>query len=267
MIAFPYKALALVLTVLGLALIQGCAPVPVKEPSPPFERQAIDLIVQGFKEQQLGVGSFVCSGRVNFTAGDSDMEASILMAGIRKPFRVKMEITHFWGRPLLHMLVSGNELHMVSFPEKRYYRGPLGAAASLRFLPFRLDREQMWAFARGYPILSDHDRALSLKGDQITFLNKGPEPVQVIDLYPERDLPQRVSFPVEGIMVSYSEFETENGLRFARNTELKETEGKKTLSLHLKQVVFNGPVPNPVFEIQIPSSFERLPLHSIPQTD
>jgi len=248
------------ISLLVLFLFQSCAPVPVKPPPPPFGHQEIDRIVSGFKEQERRVYTFFSSGRLTIEAKGSESGSNILIVGSKNPFKLKIELTHAWGRPLLHILIHENKMYVISFPEKRYYHGRLGTLGSFRFFPARLDPDQVWALLRAYPALKQHRQAVSLKGNQITLLNGKAEPVQVVDVYSESSLPRLVSFPEQGIKVSFSDFGSNSGLKYARKIRLVDPKTETILALKLKQTVFNKILPESIFKLEKPKGFEMIPL-------
>lgn len=250
----------ILISLLVLFLFQSCAPVPVKPPPSPFGHQEIDRIISGLKDQEKRVYTFFSSGRLTIEAKGSESGSNILIVGSKNPFKLKIELTHAWGRLLLHILIHDSELQILSFTEKKYYHGHLGTPGSLRFFPARLDPDQVWALLRAYPALKQHRHAVSLKGNQITLLNGKTESVQVLDFYPESTRPRLVSFPGQGTKVSFSDFESNSGIKYARKIRLDDPETETILELKLKQMVFNKTLPESIFELEKPKGFEMIPL-------
>ena len=184
----------------------------------------------------------------------------MLIIGSKNPFKLKIELTHAWGRPVLHIMIHDSNIKIISFAEKKYYHGDLETPGSLSFLPARLDPSQLWALLRAFPHIQKYSRAVSLKGNQITLLNAKAEQVQVFDLYPENTLPRLVRFPEQGIKISFSDFENKRGLTYARKIRLEDPGTETTLALKLKETVFNKRLPEAIFEMQKPKDFEMLPL-------
>jgi hypothetical protein len=244
-----------------LALFQGCAPFSIQPPAPPLDHQKIAQIISGFKEQERRVKAFFSLGTLMVEGYITDFEADVLIVGTRDPLRIKIEVTHSWGSPLYHILIIDTQLHILSFPEKRYYFGRLGSFdPSLNFFPLRLGPNQIWALVRGYPVLREYDHAVSLKGNQITLRNSELEAVQVVELCPESILPCLTAFPEQGIEVSFSDFENDKGIYRARNIRLDDPEIGAILALNLKKMVFNKSIPDAIFDLKKPSGFELHPL-------
>jgi hypothetical protein len=255
-----FKPNRIQISLLVLFLFQSCAPIPVKPPPSPYGYQEIARIISGFREQETRVDTFYSSGRLTVKAKNSESGSDILIVGSKKPFKLKIELTHAWGRPLLHITIHDSELQILSFTEKKYYHGQLGTPGSLKFFPARLDPDQAWALLRAYPGLRKYSRAVSLKGNQITLLNGKAEPIQVLDLYSEGTLPRLVSFPEQDIKVSFSDFESASGLKYARKIRLDDSKTETILVLKLKQMVFNKTLPESIFNLEKPKDFEMLPL-------
>jgi hypothetical protein len=255
-----FKPNRIPISLLVLFLFQSCAPAPVKPPPSPYGHREIARIISEFREQETRVDTFFSSGRIALKAKGSESGSNILIVGSKNPFKLKIELTHSWGRPLLHIMIHDSELQILSFTDKKYYHGRLGTLSSLSYFPARLHPGQVWALLRAYPILRKYSRAVSVKGNQITLLNGNEEPVQVLDLYPESSLPCQVSLPEQGIKVSFSEFGSNRGIKYARETRLDDLKNETILSLKLKGTVFNRILPKSIFELEKPKDFEILPL-------
>ncbi len=235
---------------------QSCAPVSVKHSHyPPFTNQEISTILSNLKIQDNAVHSFFSTGRITIQGSDSEFEANVLTLGTRDPFRIKIEITHFWGRPLFHIMIKENRIHIISFPENRYYSGKIGEALTSDLLPVRLDTNQLWALGRGYPILCEYDQAKSFEGNQISLLNKKGTTSQVLEFDAEQDNPLQSSLPEQGLKVSFADFRNNENIRFAKNTQLNDQKTGTMLLLKIKQIVFNKIMDESIFDITIPSGF------------
>jgi hypothetical protein len=254
------RSIRTIIVGLGLILFQSCAPVSVRPPIPPFDQQQIAHVISSLREQETQVLTFFSSGRLRLETNDSDSEANVLIVGTRDPLRMKVEITHPWGRPLLHALIREGTVNILSFPEKRYYFGHLGGTDGPAFFPVSLEPDQLWGLVRGYSVVEDHDRAVSLKGNQIILLSKSAEQVQVIDLYPQSILPRLILFPTKDMRVLFEDFENDNGIFYAKRVRFNRPGTNTTLTLNTKQMTFNKAIPESIFELDIPPDFEVLSL-------
>jgi len=238
-------------------LVQSCTPVPVKRPLyPPYTDQEIKSLLVELKAQENAVNSFYSHGRINFHGQGSEVEASVLIVGTRDPIKLKIEITHLWGRPLVHILITEKKFFLLSFSEKRYYTGDIGEPFLSNLLPMHLDARLLWAIGRGFPILCEYHHATSPEGNRISLLNREKTTIQRIEFYPESDLPHQALYSDHGLEVSFSDFETENNIRFARETGLFDQKAGATLRIDNKQMVFNKAIDASVFDFIIPAGFK-----------
>lgn len=248
------------LWVAGLLLSTGCARMMTRPPSPPLGHSQIAGIISSYKEQESAVHTLFSSGTLTIERQGTRSEAEVLIVARRDPSSIRIEITHAWGRPLLHILVDGPRLDVLSFSEKRHYRGRLGSPFLLKQLPFPLDAHLLWSLARAYPVLPPFHQARSEKGDRITLSDRQNSDIQVIDLYPDSSLPQRVWWRRQGVAMSFSDFEEAGNLIYGREIGLTDTEDTIRLTLEIRKMVFNRPVPDSLFEQEAPRGFEEVHL-------
>jgi hypothetical protein len=258
---YPKACIAGLIVVLGLLLLNGCTSFPRHVPSVPFGPDETRRVLALFKEQESLVHTFVSSGRLKMRAKGPESESSFLIAGTRDPYKIKIEITHLWGKPILHILIDGIQLGVLSFSEKRLYKGTLDELGRLKFFPAHLRTDQIWALARAYPALSEYDRAVSMKGHQVTLLDSKEQPVQVIDFYPQPDLlPRLITFPAQDTRVSFSDFQNSSGIYYAQNVGVAGRNPDTEITFELKQMILNRPIPNEVLMLTSPPDFEVMPL-------
>jgi len=236
---------------------QSCMPVAVKKypHHPPYTNQEIANILLALKTQDHAVHTFFSQGTITFQRNGSKFEASSLIVGTRSPFKVKIEITHFWGRPLFHIMIDGDEIHILSFPEKLYYVRHIENAETPKLLPVRLDTNHLWAMGRGFPFLSDFNHAESYVGNRIALLNEQNKVIQDIEFYTESDLPCKSVFTKQNLEVSFSNFEIHNTIPYARITQLFDQKTETVLELKIKQTVLNKAVEASIFDVEVPADF------------
>ena len=254
-------------SVVLLLLLTCCARVAITPPSPPLDHQAITGIISVFKKQARVVRTLVSSGTLTLDIKGSESDAAVLIVATRDPSKIKIEITHTWGRPLLHILINSSSLDVLSFTDRRLYSGQLGTPGLSRLIPVPLSPDLVWTLARAYPVLLNHNRALSLNGNQITLLDQREDKIQIVDLYPESNLPHRVSFCQQNVEVIFSDFQNDDGIRYAKEIEIKSPEDNARLALEIRQITFNKPVPEAIFRLETPLDFELVPLKSVNRKD
>ena len=252
----PIRPIRIFFSFLALFFFQYCAPVSIQKSSRPFDDLKIADLVSLIRDQERRVHSLFSLGRLTIKRYGSESELNVLIAGVRNSGKIKIEITHPWGRPVVHILINEMKFQILSFREKRYYHGRLGDSDKSGFFPVRLDPDQIWALIRGFPLVLKHNRSISLKGDQIAFLNRDGEKIQLIDFYPQSTLPCLMSFPGQKVEVSFSDFQNEDGTYYARKIGLNDPKTHSKLAFDLKQIIFNQAIPKAIFKLEKPADFK-----------
>jgi hypothetical protein len=233
----------------------GCAPLIKPSKKRPLEDRQVDKVVCQIVEQEELVTSFYALGSISIKDWLWEREANILIAGTKSPLRIKIEITHPWGQPILHILFEKKRFRVISFPDRTLYFGELNPKTLSRFLPVDFDMDLLWATLRAFPILLGDDGKSSLKANQISLFSKEGVEVQVIDLYPEDFLPKSVFFPQRELRMKFADFLEHEGIYYAREVEVNYLKGKNLKFKHSK-VVFNRSIPEEIFALDKPTAFE-----------
>jgi hypothetical protein len=178
--------LARCLMLFGLVLsLTGCALVREGSFSPPLTDQQLGAVISRLKDQEARVKSFFSQGTLLLKDWYWEAETRVLIVGLRDPFRVKVEITHGWGQPILHVLVDQKRLEVLSFQENRLYVGRFTPQALSRFFPGDLDSDLIWTVLRGYPGISPRTKTFSPGRNRISFADEKGEEIEGMDLHPE----------------------------------------------------------------------------------
>lgn len=228
--------------------------------SPPLSYQQIEGIISSFKDQEGAVQTLISTGTLTMESQGAQTDAEVMIVACRKSSRIRIEITHAWGRPLLHILVDGTALDILSFSEKRHYRGHLGSPLLLKQIPFPLDADLLWSLARAYPVLRPYQQAHSKRAGQIVLTDTHTVDTQVLDLYPESNLPRRVSSYPQGTVISFSNFEKSNGLIYGGKIDVSDAEDTYRLTLDIRKMIFNQSVPDAIFHQNALEGFEQVHL-------
>jgi hypothetical protein len=234
--------------------LSHCATLPPTHR--PLRDEEIATVISSLRRQQEKVTSFYALGSVSVKKGLWESEADILVIGEKKPLALKIEITHPWGQPILHILINKGRIEAFSYPEKKLYVGVFSPQAVSRFIPGKLDPTLVWALMRGYPPVRDHARAVATAYGQILLLDRQGKEVERIGLQRENLDPFTVTFPENGIRLELTEIQEQKSIRFARRFTLESMEDKRDMIVLTKKVVFNRPIPNGVFSIKKPPPYE-----------
>jgi len=250
-------SLPTLLFVMAVVCINGCAWFEASLAPIRLTPQEVADVVEALEKQKNNVHTLWSTGTLTLDSQGAQSEAEVLMVARRDPSSIRVEITHQWGKPLLHIQVNGSHVDVVSFAGKRRYQGRLGTPWTLRQIPFPLDPDLIWSLVRAYPILPPYHRAQSLKDNQVTLLDEHGADVRVIDLTPDRR-PQRIRQCQQGTVLSFFDYEECSGLLYAEEIQWVDREKTTLLTLHVRQMTFNQPVPDALFRQEPPAGFESV---------
>jgi len=245
-----------------LFIVPGCAGLERRLFETPFDPQSVTALVADLEEQNDKVHSFFSSGRlwVKGRQGEEE-EANIFSAGTRTPFRIKIEVTHPWGQPMLHLLVDGADFRLLSFSERRLYFGAFTGESLSRFFPEEMDLNLIRDLLRAYPVLEPPYRARSDKANQISITDEKGFEQKVIEFDRESRRPKELILPHQNIKLLFSDLQVREGIWYARATALVHVLGGKRLIHKVETMVFNKAVPEQIFTLQAPPGFESVPLN------
>lgn len=242
--------------ILILIIFTGCATIK----TPPIHERPLNTnetlaIISNIKDQEEIVDLFYSTGKVVLKDWKWDSEAYFLIAGEKTPLRIKIEITHPWGKPILHMLIDNEMLEILSFQDKVLYRGSYTPETLSRFLPVEIDTQLMWAVVRGYPHILEHAEAISNQGNQFSLINSRGHEVEIMDLYPESYLPKQAYFPMTQVSLLFSDFQETSFIQYAKEVKVKSDTQRKSLILKNSKMVFNKEIPEKIFSLKKPPSY------------
>lgn len=236
-------------------LSAGCARLqrPPREPvTAPYAGEVISAI----EEQNNMISSFYSLGVVSVKGWILDSDADILIAGVRDPFALKIEITHTWGRPVLHILIRDGRINVLSFQENLLYSGLFTPEALSRFLPgFSMDSEIIWPILSGRPPVISHEVVTVSGMDRISLSDKAGLELEAFYLPLEGTFPKKVALPGQYLDISFSDLKEDSGIPFAGEIRLSGKRLEKDLVLKMKKTALNAPVPDRIFALEIPSDY------------
>jgi len=236
----------------------GCAALYRPASLESLSYKTVDLISK-MLDQEDRVSSFYTSGTVLVKGWVWQSEADILIAGNRDPLKIKIEITHPWGKPILHILIDDKSLEILSFDEKRIYFGDLSVNTLSKFLPGAFcDHDLIWSVLRGYPHVAGYDKVEFSGINRISLMNQEEMEIEIIDLYTENFLPKRVFFPEDSLDIFFSEFKENNGIYYASEVTVNNIKVGRDLALKRKKIVFNKPIPDQIFILERPATFDTI---------
>ena len=250
----------LYLTLFVLTFLFGCAPLVPYPPTPPFSHKEAVQLIACLKTQGDEVTSFQGLGKIRFKDGEQESEANLLAVGSR-PRRVRLEISHPWGRPLFFVVVGNKHTQAVSFVEKKVFRGEWSGLPVRPFSVLTLDPDSIWMVLSGSVPILPHARAASLKPHEIRLFDREEEVREIIAFFPDSRLPRSVYFPDKGITIVLSDYErSDRGMKPSRIVIMSE-EHNQSAEIRYKHLRINRSVPEEVFRLDLPPGFEIVDLN------
>jgi len=232
-----------------LTLVLGCASLAPFPPVKPFSQKESDRLISNLQDQEEKVSSFQGIGKLMLKKGEEEIEANLFAIG-SNPYKIRLEITHPWGRPLLYIV-------------EKFFRGPPHSLDMKRFFLYGLDLDLAWKiFSGSVPILSASGGTVSLKPHEISLYNKQGEIIETISFSSKTLLPRSIYFPMKGLSILFSEFEEGDlGPHPLKVKVLKENEDQLVV-IRYKSFTVNKPVPEEIFQLNPPPSFEIINLNN-----
>ncbi|MBW2065773.1 MAG: hypothetical protein JRJ03_12710 [Deltaproteobacteria bacterium] len=224
-----------------------------------IEREGIQQVLEEIRRQGREASSFFSMGKISAAAWYGVNEADILIMGSRDPLKVKVEITHSWGQPILHLLLEDSWIQVLSFKDRSLYVGSLSPRALSKFFQVDIGPDIVWSVLRGYPTIREH-KYLSPERDRVVLLDPRGVEVERIIFYPETLTPKWVSYRDNKLDVSFRGFRKEGGIFYAEEVVIRDM--KKKLVIRNQKMVFNREMPREVFRMRIPPGFETRSLEA-----
>ncbi len=269
------------LAALAVLVFQSCSPLSVPPPSPAMNEESVTAVLSAFAGQENAANTLFFSGTLTLKNQSSENSVQILMIadaaphdrtksaayregnaqkGVQLNRRIKIELTHPWGKALMHILVDGVQVDILNFREKRLYRGSLSSQYLASRLPVPLNLKILWSLARAFPALFEYQSAESFAGNQIALMDEKGQKIQVFELYSSEPLPFKVSFCEENASMVFSDWQDEDGILYARQMKFRSPDQKISLGIEIDQIRFNTLLPKAVFGMAAPQDFTTVPL-------
>ncbi|MBN2033464.1 MAG: hypothetical protein JW836_09325 [Deltaproteobacteria bacterium] len=224
----------------------------------PFDEETVAALTADLLEQCEKVQNLVSVGRLQVKGwGGRDFEAAVFCAWIPSPLKIKIELTHPWGQPILYVLVDGEVFRFLSFYDRRFYTGYFADRSLSKFLPGDVNTSFIKDLARAYPVIDAEYRTHSHWPNQISFYERGEE-LKIVTF--DRDIrrPVEVAIPQSNTKLVFSDFKAVKGLWFAQETALIHVLGGRRLLHSIETAVFNRTLPEELFSLQAPPGFETI---------
>ena len=244
-------------------LVSGCASIPPSSSIAPPDQAKLKKIIENISQNTTPVSTFISSGRVTSKNWAWGSEAKTMIVGQREPLQLKIELTHSWGRPILHILIKEENIEVLSFFEDRLYRGIYSPESLSKFIQVSPEIDQLWSILRGYPEVKPYDSLKVKDHDHLVLIDQTGKEQEEIGFDLESFKISSILFPGSDLKISFSEYSTEEGISYASKIGVNIERTGKTFILTHETMVFNREIPTKIFELRIPPDFEIIDLGKI----
>ncbi|MBW1715487.1 MAG: hypothetical protein JRJ77_06595 [Deltaproteobacteria bacterium] len=248
------------LTILVLVFLIGCAPLVLSPPHAPFTQAETAQLISDLRAEGRRISSFHGAGRLRYRDSEEESELNLLAVGGR-PFKVRIEISHPWGRPLFFIVLDGDNTSVLSLVDHKFFKGQSNRLPMDLFFLLRLDLDSIWQILSGNVPVLPHSKAASLKPYEVTLYNGVGEVTQVISFFPRSLLPRSIFFPCEGITIMLSDFKQGDFAPRPLKIEIVRKDKNQSVQIRYKNLTRNRPIPEELFSLNPPAGFEVIELN------
>ena len=248
------------LTIFIFMLLLGCAPLVPSPPYAPFTQTETAQLISELRAEGRRITSFHGVGRLLYRDREEESELNLLAVG-RRPFKVRLEVSHPWGRPLFFIVLDGDNTSVLSLVDHKFFKGRSSRLPMDLFFLLRLDLDSIWQILSGNVPVLPHSKAASLKPYEVTLYNGEGEVTQIISFFPRSLLPRSVSFPYEGITIMLSDFKQDDFGPRPLRIEIARKDTNQSVEIRYKDLTRNKPIPEEVFSLDPPPGFEVIELN------
>jgi hypothetical protein len=238
------------LAVIAVALLVGCAPLRSLPPARPISQDQAHHLITQMRMRADEVSSFVGVGKLLFREGEGETSMNLLAVG-QRPSRVRLELTHTWGKPLIHLVADKQNTSVLSLVENTFYSGPSNRLNRRQFFPFELDLEIVWVILSGRIPILPHCTVESLRQNEITLLNGQGETVERLTFVQDGSIPRSIHLPRQGLTVAFSHFK-EGGMGPYPSMVSISQGDQRHVEIRYTSLEFNRPIPEELFDLNPP---------------
>jgi hypothetical protein len=245
--------LTLILILFAVTLPLGCAPLVPYVPERPFSQEQTTQLISNLRAQGDEVSSFVGVGKLWYKDGEEESDSNLLVVGSR-PFKLRLEVTHTWGKPLVHLVADKRGISVLSLIERRFYRGLPEDLPTGQIFLFDLDLDSAWMILSGTVPILPHQKAVSMKPHEITLYDND-EAVETISFSSNSLLPRYVHLPQQGFTIALTEFKELSLGRYPSKITIAKGD-ENQIEIRYKSLQLNKEIPEEVFNLNPPPDFE-----------
>jgi hypothetical protein len=247
-----------IIVLLVVSSFMGCAPLRPLPPGKPLSQEQAHHLISQMRARADGVFSFLGMGTLVIREGEEETELNLLAVG-QRPSRVRLEVTHTWGKPLLYMVANRQTTSVLSFVEHTFYRGPLSELNTRQFFLFHLDLDLVWVLLAGRIPILPHSKVESLRPNEITLFNGQGETVETIIFPSGLPLPTSLHLPEQGVTIELAHFKEGTQGPYPSKVTIDQAD-ERQLEIRYNSLQVNRPIPEEIFRLNPPPDFEIIQL-------
>jgi hypothetical protein len=202
------------------------------------------------KAQADEVSSFLGTGKLLFREGLQETDMNLLAVG-RRPSKIRLELTHSWGKPLLYIVAENRNTSVLSFVEHTFYSGPPSGLPREQFFPLELDLEAVWLILSGRIPILPHCTVASLRPNEITLFDGQGEAVERLFFSQGLTLPTEIHLPGQGFALALSRFKEGTLGRYPSRVSISQGD-ERQLEILYTSLHHNRPIPDEIFRLNPP---------------
>lgn len=266
-INLPGKSIALFLLSYLIFFFSGCTYfLRTQEPVISISQTDKENIISLIEAQGNIVSKFYCTGEIIVDGWILDSTANIFIAGAKDPFMFKIEVTHPWGKPVIHFLAKEGKLEVVDFRERKKFIGEFNSGNFSKFFPdMDIPPTIIWSFLRGYPIPLSHATIEEDRSGTIILKDRSEKIIENIKFSAENGNVESISLSTRSLSMKFNDFRTKGNIYYAEKTVFKgaNVNSNRDMTIIRKNIVFNMNIPDEIFTVKKPQSFEVLYLEKM----
>jgi hypothetical protein len=238
------------IAIIALALAVSCAPLQTLPPAKPISQDQAHRLIAQLRAQADEVFSFVGAGKLLLRERRGETDMNLIAVG-QRPSRIRLELTHTWGKPLLFLVADKRNTSVLSFVERTFYTGPPSGLQGVLYFPFELDLDTAWVILSGRIPILPHSRVESLGPNEITLFDGRGEPVESLIFAQDCSIPTSIHLSRQKLTVALSQFK--EGTMGAYPSKVTISRGdEQQLEIRYTSLEFNRSIPEELFGLNPP---------------
>lgn len=234
----------------------GCSALKQPAEIESLFRKDAAQILSHLKGRNSNINSFQGVGRIVVNSGTGELNSNLFIAG-KSPQKVRLEISHFWGKPLVHIVIDGKEISVLSLMEKKFFRCHNGFLDIDHVLLSKLHAEFMWDVLAGrLPVSDKAVKAVRSKENEILLLDSDGTILERILFNASHMVAKEIYFPLQQITVILSEFRGMNSGYTPLKIDIIEEGLDRAITIEYKDFEINKQIPDEVFYLAPLAGYE-----------